>query len=204
VYYPAIVVTDFQYKQFTQSESQIVVTVDGTNIVNGPHLTCMLGDSATAFNIYFISSTQIICSFDMVDSGMFALSVSNNGVQFVSASDLLEVIDSVQILLLSPKLVLSRSLGTVIAVYATNLFNGCQCLFEVASPYTSTEPSRDIVAGQLIDDQMLLCSVPDYSNLGSVYVNVRIAYSGSLKVRLVIGFMGVLEIKQLSGPAEDN
>jgi hypothetical protein len=47
-------------------------------------LTCVLQDwqdvRQKAFNIYFVDSTQILCSFHMPDTGYHSLLVSNNGL----------------------------------------------------------------------------------------------------------------------------
>ena len=59
-YYPPLEITDFKDKIITQSQSQIVLTVDGKNFINtADELTCVLdgnGGSIKAFNILFLSS----------------------------------------------------------------------------------------------------------------------------------------------------
>lgn len=104
----------------------IVVSITGSGFINtAEELTCILldltGERFAAFSILFLSSTEIICQFDMVDKGDYALGVSNNGAQFTYAADSLEVSDAIHILNIEPKIVRSNSL---IYIEANNVFDG--------------------------------------------------------------------------------
>lgn len=92
-------------------------------------LTCVLQDwqnvRQKAFNIYFVDSTQILCSFHMPDTGYHSLLVSNNDLQFINATARLRVIDSIQVVGIQPKIILSTNYNQMIIVQATHLFQGC-------------------------------------------------------------------------------
>ena len=67
------------------------------------------GNMNKAFNLLFINITEIICSFDMLDSGTYELLVSNNNLQWVYANQTLEIIDSIQVYDAEPKLFMSTN-----------------------------------------------------------------------------------------------
>ena len=71
----------------------------------------------------------------MLDSGFYSLQVSNNGLQFVTASLPLLILNAIQVLQVTPSLVLSSSLNQLLFVEATNLRRDVpmQCLFEIVN-----------------------------------------------------------------------
>ena len=57
----------------------------GANFLNKANeLTCVLQDwldyRQKAFNIYFVDTEHILCSFNMPDTGYYSVLVSNNGL----------------------------------------------------------------------------------------------------------------------------
>lgn len=66
----------------------------------------------------------------MPDIGFYSIVFSNNGVQLARSTAQLRVIDAIEVISVEPKLVLSANKNQMIFVQATNLFDGCQCVFE--------------------------------------------------------------------------
>jgi|LauGreDrversion4_2_1035121.scaffolds.fasta_scaffold81903_1 hypothetical protein len=67
----------------------------------------------------------------MPDIGYYSVLFSNNGVQIARSSAKLKIIDAIEVVNVEPKMVLSANKNQMIFVQATNLFKGCQCLFEI-------------------------------------------------------------------------
>lgn len=84
-YFPKVTFTDFNEKFFIQSMSDVTIYLQGSNFMNtATETTCMLenyqGFRTKAFNIYFIDSANLQCSFDMPDTGYYHVLIGNNGV----------------------------------------------------------------------------------------------------------------------------
>ncbi len=99
-YYPAVVLTDFTEKFFIQSMSNIVIQVTGQNFINtADESTCMLedyqGKRQKAYNLYYVDSENVLCTFDMPEIGYYYVLMSNNGKQFAKSSERLKVISSI-------------------------------------------------------------------------------------------------------------
>jgi hypothetical protein len=65
----------------------------------------------------------------------------------------------------------------MIIVQATHLFLGCQCLFEIkTSDNERVNYTRDFTMGKILNNNLMLCYVPNYSDLGNAVINVRVSY----------------------------
>lgn len=73
----------------------------------------------------------------------------------------------------------------MIFLQGTNFFEGCQCLFEIkTSQYQRVDSSRDIRKGYIMNDNLMMCHVPDaYKDIGEAYVNVRVTYQAYMKAQ---------------------
>ena len=83
-YYPAVTLVDFSEKYFIQSISSLTVELFGTNFMNfADETVCWLEDyqgiRQKAFNLYFLDSEHMLCSFDMPEIGYYSVLISNNG-----------------------------------------------------------------------------------------------------------------------------
>lgn len=77
---------------------------------------------------------------------------------------------------------MSQNVNQVVYVEVNNIFTGCQCLFEIiTSDYQIVSQTRDIVSGDILNSHLIVCKLPDYSEIGSALVNVRIVYNSLLK-----------------------
>ena len=72
----------------------------------------------------------------------------------------------------------------MVLVQATHLFKGCQCMFEIkTSEHERVNYTRDFTVGQILNNHLMLCYVPDYRDLGNAVINVRVSYETYLKAQ---------------------
>ena len=74
-------------------------------------------------------------------------------------------------------MIMSQLSNQIIFVEANNLLSDSKCIFEIKdSNYRVVETARDIIDGFFMNPNLLICNIPDFKDIGSVQVELKIGY----------------------------
>ena len=164
-------------------ESFFSINITGENFAHSNDLQCYIGEHK-AYTILFQSSENILWFFSTLPADTYNLSVSNNnGFDLSTFSAKFEVIRSIQVTNVYPKVVMKNmnTTGASILVTGSGFKIGVRCVYEVdAVGYTFDKDN--IVPGKLINSNKILCPLSNLTLVGSNDILVKASLSDNLRL----------------------